>query len=214
MNESIVEVENGRITISPLGACFEGEVPEKAVDHLLQRAGSASRSCMFIIGDAINYATTKWGEKYERWISITGLEYQTLANAACVARKIEFYRRRENLTFEHHKIAAALPPHEQERWLGLADEECMSKRRFRKSVFLGRPATDEDMASKPEDKGIDNIHPHVNGIERFWKRLKRGGWAEKATVEKFDNLLRDLVPVENVKRDILEHRQRAVEGAR
>ena len=212
MSESTVEPESGAIRVSPLGAAFEGDVTEADVERLLSRAGSASRGCMFIIGDAINYAADKWGEKYERWIRITGLEYQTLAHAAWVASKIQFCLRRQNLTYHHHKLIAPLPPDQQSRWLELADKEGFSTRRLRKSLLLGRPATDEDMDSKPGARGIDNIHPHVSGIERFWNRLQQSGWGETATVEKCDRLLRDLRPVEKVKSEILELRQRLMEG--
>jgi hypothetical protein len=49
----------------------------------------------------------KWGEKYDEAIAI-GFEYQTAANAAHVAEKFHFYRRREKLSWSHHAEVAPL----------------------------------------------------------------------------------------------------------
>jgi hypothetical protein len=196
MSNEIVTAGDGKIHITRLGAQFDGEVPEEAVDDLLREAGSFTRGCLFIIGDAINYAQGKWGEKYDHWIAVTGLEYQTLAHASSIARKIDFCRRRQNLTFEHHKLVAPLEPHEQERWLELA--EGMSVRRLRKSLLLGRPATDVDMQGEPNDGGIENVHPHVNRICGFWRKLTDSGWVKNAGEEKLRAFKRDLQPVVNI----------------
>ncbi len=203
MNDSIVEAGNGTIRVSPLGATFEGDVPETEVERLLERAGSAGRSCMFIIGDAINYASGKWGEKYERWIGITGLEYGTLRNASYIAGKIQLSWRHDKLTYEHHRLVARLAPTDQERWLELADKEGFSTRRLRKSLFLGRPATDEDMGPKPDDRGIENVHPYVNRICGFWGKLKRARWVDSVDADQLETLARDLKPVTDIREELL-----------
>jgi hypothetical protein len=197
MKNEIVKAGDGTIQLSSLGVQFEGEIPESAVDDLLQKAGKAARGCLFIIGDAINFANGKYGEKYDHWMQLTGLEYQTLANAASIARKVQFYLRRENLTYDHHKMIAALHPEEQKHWLDLAEKEGMSSRRFRKSLLLGRPATDEDMEAG-KDCGIENVHPYVNGVCGFWRKLNDSGWVKRAGTEKLRAFKRDLQPVVDI----------------
>ena len=197
MSNEIVKAGNGTIHVSTLGVQFEGEVPEHAVDDLLKKAGTVARGCLFIIGDAINFACGNYGEKYEHWRGLTGLEYQTLMNASWIARKIEISLRRENLTYDHHKLVARLEPDEQKRWLDTATEQNMSSRRLRKSLLLGRPATDEDMEAG-NDKGIENVHPYVNGVCGFWRKLNDSGWVKHAGIEKLRSFKRDLQPVVDI----------------
>jgi len=125
------------------------------------------------------------------------LEYQMHANAASVARKVQFYLRREKLTYDHHKMVAALQPEDQKRWLDSAEQQKMSSRRLRKSLLLGRPATDEDMEAG-NDKGIENVHPFVNGVCGFWRKLNDSGWVKRAGIEKLRAFKRDLQPVVDI----------------
>lgn len=197
MNNEIVRAGDGTIHLNRLGVQFEGDVPEQAIDDLLQKFGDVARGCLFIIGDAINYAEKKWGDKYEHWIAVSGLEYGTLRNIASIARKVGLSRRRDNLTFEHHKLVAPLHPDEQTHWLDLAEREGFSKRRLAKSLLLGRPATDEDM-EMGNDKGIENVHPYVNGVCGFWRKLNDMGWVKRAGTEKLRAFKRDLQPVVDI----------------
>ena len=50
----------------------------------------------------------------------TGLDYQTLREYGVVARRFEWSRRRDNLSFQHHAEVCALTGAEQDRWLDLA----------------------------------------------------------------------------------------------
>lgn len=71
----------------------------------------------------------------------------------------------------------------------------MSVRRLRKSLLLGRPATDADMQGEPNDAGIENVHPYVNRICGFWRKLSDSGWVKNAGEEKLRAFKRDLQPV-------------------
>lgn len=197
MNSEIIKSGDATMQVSRLGVKFNGEVSLSQVESLLTEAGSVTRGCMFILGDAINYAEGRWGDKYDRWLEITGLEYQTLRNAAWVARSVDLSLRRDNLTFDHHKLVASLDAAEQERWLNLTDREGMSVRRMRKSLLLGRPVTDEEMETCA-DGGIENVHPYVNRLCAFWGKLKRKGWVASAGAEKLRGLKSDLQPVVDI----------------
>jgi len=195
MKAEIVKAGDGTIQVSSLGVQFTGDVPEDAVDDLMRKAGTVARGCLFIIGDAINFANGRYGEKFDHWMRLTGLEYQTLCNVSSIAGKIELSRRRHNLTFEHHKLVAPLTPGEQEHWLDLTEKDGMSTRRLRKSILLGRPATDEDMEANGGGGGHENVHPYVNSIVYFWRKLNNAGWVANAGVEELRTLRRDLQPV-------------------
>ncbi|MGW0651777.1 LmbU family transcriptional regulator, partial [Streptomyces umbrinus] len=67
----------------------------------------------------------------------TSLDYQTLRNYAWVAGKVARSRRRPELSFQHHQEVAALPPDEQDYWLGRAVEGSWSRAELRRRLRLG-----------------------------------------------------------------------------
>lgn len=92
------------------------------------------RSVMWWIGDWLNFGERKYGEAYAQAIDATEWPYQTLANAAYVANRVEFSRRRENLSWSHHAEVASLPPEEQSQWLEKAKSSSLSVMRLRDEV--------------------------------------------------------------------------------
>jgi N6-adenosine-specific RNA methylase IME4 len=95
--------------------------------------GRIGRACQWWIGDWLNYGERRYGEKYSQGVEATGLEYQTLANFAWVARRVEPSRRREDLSWGHHAEIAALEPGEQDRLLEQAVAEELSVRELRRA---------------------------------------------------------------------------------
>ena len=104
---------------------------------------------MFLIGDWLVHGEDRYSrsdayrERFTQAMQRTGLELKTLQNAATVARRIEVSRRRENLNFSHHNEVAKLTPEEQNEWLDNTETEGLSVLRLRKSIRLGRLATDD-----------------------------------------------------------------------
>lgn len=74
-------------------------------------------SIMWNIGDWLNYGERIYGEIYTQALEETDYAYQTLADEKWIASRIEFSRRRENLSFSHHKEVAALDPADQDTLL-------------------------------------------------------------------------------------------------
>jgi hypothetical protein len=103
----------------------------QAIGHTLF---SIERAVQFWIGDWIRFGEKSYGEKYSQAIEETGLDYQTLANYAYVASKVEPSRRRENVSFSHHAEVAALAPEKQEAWLETAEAQNWTRSDLRKSL--------------------------------------------------------------------------------
>jgi hypothetical protein len=222
-----IEDSGAAITITANGIAIVGEPSEEIVERTMGEFANAGRSCSFVIGDLINYAATTWGEKYARWIEVTGLEYGTLRNYASTCRSVPMERRREGLSFSHHKEVAALSSDAQERWLGEAEERGMSKARLSASVALGRPATPADMkpaqalalatselatgatSTPAEPPAIETVHPYVNRLSIFLGKFARSGAYEEMNESQLYNLHRDLMPVMtqhgNLIRQLLRH---------
>lgn len=91
-----------------------------------RRLGRISRSNQWWLGDWLLYGTAKWGEKYVEAAKITGYDVRSLANMASLAGCFEMSRRRDDLSWSHHAVVAALDPGEQDRWLDMASAERLS----------------------------------------------------------------------------------------
>jgi hypothetical protein len=144
--------------------------------------GDAERSIGFMIGDWINYAENKWGEKYNEAMACTGLEYKTLRDYAYVSRSVQLSARADNLPFRHHSVVAKLKdPEEQKHWLEMAEKHALSYRRLQKSINYGRIATEEEVQGDPADRGYVTYLALLNRIRRWWARE-----TQKAPVEEWD----------------------------
>jgi hypothetical protein len=82
----------------------------------------------------LNFGEHTYGETYAQALDATEYSYQTYANAKSVAKRVEVYRRRENLSFGHHAEVAALEPAEQDRWLDRAESEAWTRAELRAQV--------------------------------------------------------------------------------
>jgi hypothetical protein len=107
-------------------------IPERDLDlaewsRAGHQLGVMDRCSPWWIGDWIYYGNTKFGEKYSRAAKITGYDIQTLMNRVYVASRFEISRRRENLSWSHHDVIAALPPDQQEYWLDRAITERLTR---------------------------------------------------------------------------------------
>jgi hypothetical protein len=127
-----------------------------------RRLGGISRSNQWWLGDWLRYGTEKWGEKYVEAAKITGYDVRSLANMASLAGSFEMSRRRDNLTWSHHAVVAALHPDEQDRWLDMAAAERLSVADLRielRSIERQRGVHDRACAEPGEDGVSDFICP-------------------------------------------------------
>ncbi len=104
----------------------------------------------FWIGDWLCHGEKKWGEMYKEAEDITGLDNGTLRNMKSVAASVDLSLRSDNLTFEHHKLVAPLPPEKQEKFLELAEKKDMTVSELRQAVREGKH---DDKEAQPFPKG-------------------------------------------------------------
>jgi hypothetical protein len=181
---TLIDLPNSesKFTLTPCGIDFHGDLSFEEWEKIGEKLGDAERSLGLMIGDWINYAENKWGEKYNEAIACTGLEYRTLRNYAYVARKVQLSYRYDNLTFNHHYTVAKLKdPEEQKHWLDQAAKHDLGVDRLRKSINFGRIATEEEVEGDPSDRGYVTYLALLNRIRRWWARE-----TEKAPVEEWD----------------------------
>lgn len=107
-----------------------------AIGETLQRM---ERSVMWWLGDWWRFGQRKYGEMASQASrdmvkDVTGHAYKTVANAASVAEKFEFSRRRENVPFAHHAEVAALPVADAEALLDEVEQAGLNRADLREKV--------------------------------------------------------------------------------
>jgi hypothetical protein len=100
--------------------------------------GVVGRSSNWWIGDWLRYGAAKWGAKYTAAAKITGYDVHSLENMVYVASRFPFSLRRENLSWSHHFLLAALVAEEQLRWLDYASMHHLSVNDLRLELRASR----------------------------------------------------------------------------
>lgn len=154
----------------------------------------------WVLGDWLNYGEQRYGEKYSQAVEMTGYAYQSLANIAYVASRIEISRRRENLRFSHHEVVAALEPAEQEALLSKAVEYSLTVaalrdavKTFRKELKAPAPMREAPMKIAEPKPPTESEYDFVAELERADKQLRETEQlVESLTKDDKDRELRSL----------------------
>lgn len=75
------------------------------------------------LGDWLNFGEARFGERYAQASALTDRSHGGLRNLAYVARKVPPRRRREALSWSHHRLIAPFDEVEQTEWLTRAEAE-------------------------------------------------------------------------------------------
>tara|TARA_R100001530_G_scaffold135506_1_gene112878 strand:+ start:1192 stop:1794 length:603 start_codon:yes stop_codon:yes gene_type:complete len=109
-------------------------------------------SVMWWLGDLLNFASARWGEKYTQALEATDYEYTTLARASYMAARFPPERRRVGLSFSHHREIADLPPDVADAWLVTAEEEGLSVRGLK---LARKKAVTKELAAGLDEKAVE-----------------------------------------------------------
>ena len=101
---------------------IDGEPPLSVWKEAGKSLGKIQGAVQWWIGDWLNYGEKKYREMYAQALKETEMKYGTLADLKYVASRIESSRRRENLTWAHHREVAPMESDEQDKWLDLAEK--------------------------------------------------------------------------------------------
>lgn len=209
-----IKLPNRKVSVSRIGMRINGKLSVEEWQELAASLGEMASSVAFIVGDWLVYGQSLFGTdgfadkkvdhpSYQLAIKATGLDLSTLQNYAYVSRSIPYSLRSERLSWEHHRLLAKLPDDEIRGWVETCEAEDqagrrMSTRRLRKSLNLGRVATDADLEPDPADKGQLNYIPFVNRICCWWRRLQAERFLSNATKAQREVICRDLEPIINI----------------
>jgi hypothetical protein len=194
--------------------------------------GSEMRRAAFFVGDWLLLAEYRAGqgtfdgmpqvpsEQVARWVydeavALTGIDITTLQNYAYVARHVPRELRNARVSWEHHKKVAKLKDSTAKAsWLSVVEKgnksgDRISSRRLARSIVAGKLVTRDEMESRDSDRGIENVHPHVNRIVVFVAKLRSSGWMDTAGEHKLRSLARDLQPVVDIADELNDRADKA-----
>lgn len=126
---------------------------EKVMQPLITLSEKIADSSLWWWGDALAYQEQTYGVKYDQALEVSGYSYQTLATAVFTCKRIEFFRRRKNLSYSHHAdIASAFEdPAEQDTWLDRAEQEKLSVKELRLAIRAAKAEhRGEEETAQPE----------------------------------------------------------------
>jgi hypothetical protein len=188
----ILAIKSRKFTISRAGLDIKGELTFDEWQALGNELAPVAKSIAFIVGDWINYGQTRYGEKYDEALRLTGLSYETLRQYSYVAGRVQLWFRNHNLDWTHHKLVAKVKdPEEQRKWLDTAERENLSVARLRKSMNFGRLATEDEMQQDPADRGVVTHLALINRLIRWWKQTTADDPVDKWDKEQRANVKQD-----------------------
>jgi hypothetical protein len=114
------------VRISDVGIEFISDISFDDWARLMSTLSRLETAFQFALGDALNYGSTAYGEKYSQAMESTGHSYQALANYAWVARSVPHSNRVPGLSWTHHRVVARLESNEQTSWLNAAQAAQMT----------------------------------------------------------------------------------------
>jgi len=128
-----------------------------------RRLGALGRVSNWLIGDWVREGIARWGEKYAEASKITGFDPHSLRNMAYVASRFDLSLRRDNLTWSHHALIAALERDEQIYWLNRTSELRWSVSDLRTMLRSERREADKAQPAGP----ISRVRPSPDSSARL-----------------------------------------------
>lgn len=121
--------------VQKLGMMFPRNLSERSWERIGASLRELTNSSAWWLADWLIFGEATYGSRrYREAIERTGLDYQTLRNYAWVARRFEYQRRRDSLSFAHHAEVARLSSPEQDYWLRKAEQQKWSRNELRRAV--------------------------------------------------------------------------------
>jgi hypothetical protein len=120
--------------LSAVGMVIQRDLPFEEWQQIGTALHTIEGSVLWWIGDWLNYGERKWKETYEEAALATGLAYGTLRDAVMMSKAFSLSRRRDKLTWSHHREVCSLHESEQDHFLDEAEKENWSRAKLRQAL--------------------------------------------------------------------------------
>jgi hypothetical protein len=161
----------------------------------------APERLMWFVGDWLAFGAQRpWGKKYDDAAIQTGLKYGTLADARWVSERVHFSRRREKLSWSHHREVAGPPPAEQDQWLEVAltrgiDGEPMTREHLRDCLAAGKWVESRKAENKRQFIELAGPQGVRQGFDRAFRQVTGRIAFEDWPVETLEAWYEELAPI-------------------
>lgn len=109
-------------------------LPFERFEELVRAAGAFGDAARWILGDLLLFGEGRYGERYAQALELARVGENQLSNYRYVCERVARSRRRENLSFSHHREVAPLEPAAQGRLLDQASKEGWTRAMLREKV--------------------------------------------------------------------------------
>lgn len=140
---------------SETGLDIRPDCPFEAWQQMGETLDRMSGAWQWWYGDWWNFGESRYGEKHAQ--ALPDKDYDTKSRAAGVAGRIEFRRRRRNLSFSHHREVAYLEPAEQDAWLDRAESAGLSVQALRREIRSAKRPGHDAPPDVPEDETAEQM---------------------------------------------------------
>jgi hypothetical protein len=124
MNQNLDPVKNSLkswlgvpATITPVSLSLPKDLDYDSWAAIGPKLVGVKKFCTWAIADWLNWGEQRWGETYAQAVEATGLQPDYLSIIKYVGSRVDASRRREGLSFSHHRLVAKLDPANQEEFL-------------------------------------------------------------------------------------------------
>jgi len=131
--ENIPIYLDGKI-FKPSGLCLSEETTFEQWEKIGQGLQAIDLRVKWWLGDWLAFGEVTYGEMYAQALAGSHYDYKTLCNVKWVSQKVEFSRRRENLSWSHHHEVAKLEPEKQVEFLEKAEKENLTRQQLREAI--------------------------------------------------------------------------------
>jgi hypothetical protein len=158
VNEFALELTGAReiapgVRTLPVGLTFGEALTFDSWMALGERLAGVKGSLHWWIGDWLNFGEVRYGETYAQALGTTGFDYQTLRDDKYISGRFPLSRRRDDLSFAHHREVASLPEVQADAWLEAAHQRGLSAKQLREAIKIAREGEQETFAD-PDDKNV------------------------------------------------------------
>jgi len=147
-------IEQPRFSILPTGLVVTGEPNYEEWEAFGNKLAYIERGIHWALGDWLNYGERRWGEMYAQALGETVFSYQTLRDDKWLSKCFDLSRRRDKLSWSHHREVASFEPDEQDEWLDRAEQEGWTRGELRKAKAHHLR---EELEIKPVPEGLFNV---------------------------------------------------------
>jgi len=140
-NESVIELSSlvsGKATLSQTGLQIDESVTFLEWEQIGTVLFALEKTIHFAIGDWINFGEHRYGEMYAQALEIATYSYETLRIDTYVANRVKLLRRRNNLSWSHHREVASLEQDKQDYYLDLAERNGLDRNELRGQIKQDR----------------------------------------------------------------------------